>query len=465
MSSHALRSYAEAIDFWFGRVNFELASPRADDFKLDRIRTLLRLLGNPHERLRIVHVAGSKGKGSTSAMLASILRRAGYRTGLFTSPHLCHVEERIQVDGQAISAAELIRLLEEVRAVLAGSPQALTPTFFEIATALGFLHFVRRRVEIAIIEVGLGGRFDSTNVCRPLVALITSISFDHTQQLGNRLASIAMEKAGIVKPGRPAISGAAAPEARATIERIGRERNAPLQQIGVDFHYSYEPGQVDKLAPVAAQSCYRRPRVRITTRRGRWPVMELGLLGEHQAAKAAVAVASIVQLRAEGLQISDSAVATGLAGVCWPARMEVTGIRPLVVLDCAHNVASAEALVETLRDSFPAARRFLVFASSNDKDLDGIFGVLAPQFAHAFLTRYNNSRSVAPQQLGELLARRGQLPFTLCASAGEAYQAASTMAGPDDLICITGSVFLAGELCTTLQSEPGKLASDRASRR
>ncbi len=212
-----LLNYDAAIDYWFGRINYEQSVPQPGDLKLDRMRHLLDLLGNPHERLRIVHVAGSKGKGSTSAMLASILMHAGYRIGLFTSPHLCHVEERIQVDGISIPPDTLTALLADVRDAervlqqrhqLGDRPAC---TFFEVATALGFLYFLRRRVELAVVEVGLGGRFDSTNVCTPLVALITSISIDHTRQLGDKLASIAREKAGIIKPHRPTFSGATAP--------------------------------------------------------------------------------------------------------------------------------------------------------------------------------------------------------------------------------------------------------------
>src|SRR5262249_28274470 len=172
--------YEQALAWWYSFVNYEVRTPRPDDLKLDRMRELLRRLGDPQRRLRLLHVAGSKGKGSTAAMLAAVLRRAGYRTGLFTSPHLCRVEERLQVDGEPVAAPELTALLDEVRGTLAAGPR-LEPTFFEIATAAGFLHFVRRRVDAAVVEVGLGGRFDSTNVCRPAVALITSISFDHTQ--------------------------------------------------------------------------------------------------------------------------------------------------------------------------------------------------------------------------------------------------------------------------------------------
>ncbi len=432
---------AQIRDYWYSLTNFEQRTPTADDLKLDHMRRLMARLGDPHKRLRIVHVAGTKGKGSTAAMLASIFRRAGYRTGLFTSPHLCRVEERFQVDGHSISDDELTLLLNEVRAA---GEEGLT--FFEVATAVGFLHFVRRRCDAVVLEVGLGGRFDSTNVCNPAVALIASISFDHTKQLGNRLASIAFEKAGIVKPGRPVVSGATAPEARAVIERICAERGAPLRQLDANFHYESEPGQV-------TVDGIRRPRLRVVSRRA-WPVLEVNLLGAHQAANAAVAVVTVEQLRAQGWHLPDTAVAAGLAEVAWPARMEVVGRRPLVVLDCAHNVASALAVVETLHSSFPPGRRFLVFAGSSDKDLAGMFRVMAPHFAHAWLTRYtNNPRSVAPEQLVGLWRAAGDVPFTVCANPVEAWHAAREEARPDDLICVTGSVFLAGELRPTLLAE------------
>jgi dihydrofolate synthase / folylpolyglutamate synthase len=443
----ARSAYEGALAFWYGRVNYEQLTPEATDLKLDRIRTLLGLLGNPHERLRIVHVAGSKGKGSTSAMLATILRNAGYRIGLFTSPHLCHVEERIRVDGAPISRRELTVILEEIRARAATGPRSLAGlTFFEIATAAGFLHFVRRRVETAIVEVGLGGRFDSTNVCKPSVCLISSISIDHTRQLGNRLASIAFEKAGIVKSGRPTISGATASEPREVIERVCVERGSPLRQLDVDFQFSYKPGHVDNGGSESSPS-NAHSRVQITTHRRAWPEMELGLLGKHQAANAAVVVACVEELREQGWRIEDAAVASGLADVRWPARMEVVGRKPFIVLDCAHNVASAEALVETLLSSFPPTRRWLLFAGSSDKELVGMFQTLAPHFHHAFLTRYqNNPRSVAPEELGLLLSHAGTIPFTLCSSPAEALTLARERAGDNDLICITGSVFLAGEL-------------------
>lgn len=425
-----------ALRFWYDRVNYEQRAAQPGDLKLDRMRHLLARLGNPHQRLRILHVAGTKGKGSTSALLASILRQAGYRTGLFTSPHLVHVHERFQVDGHPLAESELTHLLSEIRAASLDVPDL---TFFEICTAVGFLHFVRRRVEVAVLEVGLGGRFDSTNVCTPEVALITSISIDHTKQLGSTLASIAFEKAGIVKPGRPTISGAVVPESRQVIEDICRERRAPLFELERDFSFAYRPGQVTTTATVPA-------RLAVTTRRRTWADLELNLLGRHQAANAALAIATVELLQARGWPIREEAVRRGLAQVCWPARLEVVRRSPLVVLDCAHNVASVETVVRTLEESFPPGRRVLVFASSSDKDVAGMARVLAPHFSAIVVTRYTtNTRAVAPEQLVATFAQVGA-NATATATPAEAWAVAAQLAGPDALVCVTGSVFLAGEV-------------------
>jgi dihydrofolate synthase/folylpolyglutamate synthase len=433
-------TYEEALAYWKGHINFEQRAPVAADFKLDRMRALLARLGEPHRRLRVLHVAGSKGKGSTAAMLASVLRQAGYRTGLFTSPHLCRPEERFQVDGQSILPGELAQLLGEIRDAVQRPRAAAPPTFFEVATAVGFLHFVRRRVDAAVLEVGLGGRLDSTNVCLPVLAVITSISYDHTAVLGDRLASIAREKAGIIKPGRPVVSGATAAEPRAVIEAVARQRRAPLCQLDVDFHFRHQPGRVSADETV-------RPRVQVTTRARTWPVLELNLHGAHQAANAAVMVACVEELRRQGWHLGDAAVARGLREVDWPARLEVVRRVPLTVLDCAHNIASAVALVETLEASFPPARRLLVFASSNDKDVAGMFRVLGSRFDQVFMTRYSDgSRAVAPEQLAELWRAASAAPVTVCPTATDALEAARAAAAADDLVCVTGSVFLAGEL-------------------
>jgi dihydrofolate synthase/folylpolyglutamate synthase len=436
-------TYEEALAYWYERINFERKAPKPDDLKLDRMHAVLRLLGDPHKRLRIVHVAGTKGKGSCSAMLASVLRASGYRVGLFTSPHLTDVRERIQVDGEPISREELAARMAEVKSAvhsmeIGGDPRKV-PTFFEIGTALGFLQFDCRRVDVAVVEVGLGGRFDSTNVCRPVVSLITNISFDHMATLGDRLALIAREKSGIIKTARPVVTTADAPEALAVIEAIAAQRKAPLAALGRDFRYEYTPGK----------STTKLPRVRVTCRTHRWPWMDLGLHGQHQAANAAGVALVVEVLRDEGMVISDEAVADGLAHVDWPARLEVMGTEPLVILDCAHNVASAQALIDTIQDSFETpGKKALILAVSTDKQVSEMLQVLGPRFDRFYLTRYsNNPRCMPPRQAAGLL--REIYPDSVISiheDAAEALCQARQQAGPKDLIAISGSVFLAGEL-------------------
>jgi dihydrofolate synthase / folylpolyglutamate synthase len=410
-------TYDEAIAFWYGRIHYAVRSAGPLDLKLERMRALLRRLGDPQDRVRLVHVTGTKGKGSTCAMIASVLRTAGYRVGLFTSPHLEHVEERIQVDGVPISHAELTARMEEVAPLVremeaeVGLP---SPTFFEIGTAIGFLHFVRRRCEVAVIEVGLGGRFDSTNVCRPLVSVITNVGSDHTAQLGNTLDAIAYQKAGIIKRGIPVVSGVVQEGPRTVVRKVAEEVGAPLWEV--------EDGAKE---------------------------FSLGLLGAHQRANATVAIMALERLRDTGMPIPDAAVARGLADVKWPARIERISERPTVILDTAHNVPSAEALVNTLRECFPVpGRKAVVFAVSSDKQFAEILRVFAGYFDHFHLTKYGiNPRCVPPEKLAATLKDipPGK-PFTMHPTSLEAWNAARGLAGEGDLVCVTGSVFLAGEL-------------------
>jgi dihydrofolate synthase/folylpolyglutamate synthase len=440
-------TYDEALAFWFGRVNYEQKSPQPGDLKLDRMRALLHRLGDPHERLRTVHVAGSKGKGSTCAMLASVLRHAGYRTGLFTSPHLVDVRERIEIDGAIISRDDLAALMAEIKpAVEALEAEGQPPTFFEVGTALGFLHFLRRECDIAVIEVGLGGRFDSTNVLTPLVSVITSISLDHTQMLGDRVEQIAFEKAGIIKPGVPVVSGVTDPAARAVIEQIAAERGAPLVQLGGNYHATFGEVPRSPLAALARPTKYRMFGVIVRTATQEWRIVPR-LLGRHQLTNAAVAAAVVEQLQNAGFAISPTAVYKGVAKVHWPARFEIFSTVPRVVLDCAHNVASAEALIDTLNQysEYLSGPRVLIFAASNDKDIPGMFRVLAPHFQRFYLTRYTSgSRSVPPERMAEWLPPETER--VLCPTPSDAWRAARADATPDTLVVIAGSVFLAGEL-------------------
>lgn len=444
-------TYEEAMQFWFGRINYEHKTPRPTDLNLDRIRELLDRLDRPQERFPIVHIAGSKGKGSTSAMLASILQAAGYRVGLFTSPHLVSVHERIRVDGVCITEPELARTMTEIAAAGQGGDLSQSLTFFEISTALGFLHFARRQVEVAVVEVGMGGRFDSTNVCTPAVSVITSISFDHTKQLGNTLALIAGEKAGIIKPGIPAVSGVRDPEPRDVIRNACIERSSPLREIDVDFRVRYTPSRLTNDQMTAAT-------IAVDTWRGSIPPMTLKLIGEHQAANAAVVVATVERLREQEMTIKDRAIADGLANVSWPARLECVGRSPLILLDCAHNIASADALLQSLDVSCPmkaGAKRILLFAGSRDKDLAGMLAVLAPRFDSILFTQFtSNPRAVPPGELIDLLPSEKREVAKVFDGSADALAFAQKLAGPDDLIVVTGSVFLAGELRPFLVKTP-----------
>jgi dihydrofolate synthase/folylpolyglutamate synthase len=439
-------TYDDALAFWYGRIDYERRQPQPGDLKLDRMRSLLGRLGDPHRRLRCVHVAGTKGKGSTCAILASILRAAGLKTGLFTSPHLSDVSERIQINGEPIAHAEIATHMTEVAAVVRemDADPSQRPTFFEVISALGFLHFARRGVDLAVLEVGLGGRFDSTNVCEPLVSVITNVSFDHMAILGPTLAEIAYQKAGIIKPGVPVVTAAEHPEVLAVIEQVADECRAPLCVVRRDFDWERRAGEP-----------FRTPPVHVRSSRRDWGWLPLGLFGRHQGANAAAAVETIEELRAAGLSITDAAVVAGLRDVVWPARMELLGRRPVVVLDCAHNVASARALVETAAESFPVTgRRHLVFAASSDKQISEIVEILAPAFDVFHLTRYrSNPRWADPQMVAAMLRDRGASPVHVHCSPEEAWSAARALAGPEDGIVVAGSVFLAGELRPTMVRE------------
>jgi dihydrofolate synthase/folylpolyglutamate synthase len=420
-------THEEALAFWYGRINYEVRAASPGDLKLERMRALLRLLGDPHDRVRAIHVTGTKGKGSTCAMLAQILRCAGYRVGLFTSPHLETVEERMQVNGVPISHAELASRMDEVapavRKLEAENASGTLPgiTFFEIGTALGFLHFCRRRCDISVIEVGLGGRFDSTNVCNPLVSVITNIGFDHTAQLGNTLEEIAFQKAGIIKRRVPVVSGVTQTGPREVIQKIATEMNAPLWECSRDF----DPHCLANAEPV-----------------------KLRLPGAHQRHNAEVAWTTLKALRETGMPVADAAILQGFATVHWPARIEFVSHNPTVVLDTAHNVPSVEALVNTLRDDAPVrGRKAVVFAVSSDKAYHEMLRILAGYFDHFHVTRYGNPRGVPPEKLATVLAEVS--PGKSCSSHStslEAWTAARAAAGKDDLVCVTGSVFLAGEL-------------------
>jgi dihydrofolate synthase / folylpolyglutamate synthase len=439
-------AYQASLDFLYSRLNYErVGMPRTpDELRLGRMRRLLRLLDDPHEALRIVHVAGTKGKGSSAALIAGALTASGYKTGLFCSPHLHRLEERFAIDGQTPSPDELVALTDAVRPAVA-TLDAETPayrrgpTFFEITTAMGLLHFAQRRTGAVVLEVGMGGRLDSTNAVRPELAVITTISFDHTRQLGNTLGAIATEKAGILKRGRPAVSGVRGDEPRGAIEQIARARDVLLHQVDADFEYDYIPPEPPLSRPSAGA-------VAVRTWRTDWGVQPLPLLGAHQALNAAVALASLDALADRGWAIEPAAVSRGWSHLTWPARVEVLGEQPWLVIDGAHNVASAEALADTLSTCFPHSRRTLVFGTTKEKDLLGQLRALLPLFDQVIATRYvENPRAVEPEMIVRAVEYLEGPPAWLTSEPAEALAAAKRFTEPDGLICVTGSLFLAAE--------------------
>ena len=442
-----------ALDWLMGRINFERTAAipyNQRQLKLDRMRQLLTRLGQPDAGMKIIHVAGTKGKGSTSAMIGAMLTAAGFRTGLFSSPHLDRIEERFAIDGRACTGGEFVALVDQLRPVVRvmdeeaaadGDPTG-GPTYFEVTTAMALLHFVERRVDAAILEVGLGGRLDSTNVCLPAASVITSISFDHMKQLGNTLASIACEKAGIIKPGVPVVCGVIEPEPQRVIAEAAREHGCRLIQLGVDFDFQYHPpgedcGSID-FSSTSAGDELRLVGVRLAMR------------GPHQAANAAVALAAIAELRHQGWCVSSDAMRVGLSQAALPGRVEILAGEPTIVLDTAHNPASARALVETLAELPRPGRRTLVLSVSRDKDVRAIARELAPHFDRFIVTQYReNPRAVAAEKLAEIvrqLLTGNGAEVTVRRTPHEAWSYVCQTATPTERVCITGSFYLTAEM-------------------
>jgi dihydrofolate synthase/folylpolyglutamate synthase len=447
----AMPAYRDALDYLYGRVNYERVTAvpyREANFRLDRMRELLARLGSPHVGQKIVHVAGTKGKGSTATLIAAMLTNSGKRTALYTSPHLHHVEERFVVAGQPCTNEEVTELVAIVRPVVEQLDSEETaaggtgPTYFEITTAMAFLHFARKNVDATVLEVGLGGRLDSTNVCQPLVSVITSISFDHMEQLGNTLAEIAREKAGIIKPSVPVISGVTSAEPRDVIRAVAAERGCSLAELERDFTATYRPprdlGDETRAGRIDFRHFLAKYELRST---------ELGLVGRHQAANAAVALATIVELRKLGWHISDEAVRAALANTRCPARVELISRRPTVIVDAAHNVAAVDALLATLEECFSAPRRVLIFATTQGKEYREMLARLVPKFDEVILTRYrNNPRGVLTTELVAAIDTRYADRARVCATPEDAWADVRKNVSQDSLVCVTGSFFIAAEV-------------------
>ncbi len=432
-----ITTYEQAIEFLYGRINYEraqLGSYTTDDFKLDRMRHLLARLGNPQNTIPAIHIAGTKGKGTTALMSASILQAAGVRVGLFTSPHISAFEERIKVNGQMPSPAEIVELVQDLALEtrrMDQLPGQMAPTFFELTMAMGWLWFRRQNAELAVLEVGLGGRLDATNICRPLACGITSISRDHTGLLGSRLEQIATEKAGIIKPGVPVMSGVEPVVAQRVIEEICQTRKAELWSL--DREIEMELSSINRFS--------------VRTPLNQYHQLQVPLTGSHQLRNAALAVGLMQPLIQAGWNMPKEAVTKGLANARCPLRIELIQTQPQVVLDVAHNWASVSALISTLNREFSANRRLLIFAASRDKDAAGMLRQLLPQFETVILTRFTgNPRGILVEKLAQLAASISPRSVHVVSTPSQAWQLAQRLADQDDLICGTGSFFIAAEL-------------------
>jgi len=417
--------YRDTLSYIYTYTNYErkgLPKYTMTNYDLARIETLLARLGNPHREFKSLLIAGTKGKGSTAAFSEAMLRAAGYRTGLYVSPHLHTFRERIQISGELISEAEVVRLTQELRPDLEAIPGL---TAFEVITAIAFYAFAEADIQVAVLEVGLGGRLDATNVSDPMVAVITSISYDHTQLLGDTLALIAREKAGIIRPGALVISAPQVPEAMTMIEEICQGRRAELVVVGEE-EYRWQPGR----ATLRGQSFELHDE-------RYW----IPLLGRHQIANAVTAWAALDGLETRaGLSVPPAARQEGLRSTHWPGRLEILGDTPFVVVDSAHNGDSASKLRSALEDFFPGHHVILIFGASADHPFNDALHELLPAADQGYVTRSRHPRAAAPEILSQTVAAL-DYDSDIVASVPQALDVALEKAAPNDLICITGSIF------------------------
>jgi dihydrofolate synthase/folylpolyglutamate synthase len=411
-------TYADAIRFlydlrWFG-TKLGLSNP----FKL------ATLAGNPQNELRFIHVAGTNGKGSTCAMLESIYRAAGLRAGLFTSPHLVSFGERLQVNRESITESEVVRLVGELKPLLNQFPAEEHPTFFEVITVMALRYFCEKKCDLVIWETGLGGRLDATNIVTPLASVITNVDYDHQQWLGEKLAAIASEKAGIIKPGVPVVTAAEKPEALEVIAATARERGAPLLTVS----------EADLGSPPLDR-------------------LELPLAGRHQKLNAALAVAVVHALESI-IPVSSQVIIDGLSSVKWPGRLQVIARgSQKILLDGAHNVPGAKSLKQAVEECFPGIRPALVLGILSDKDWLGMCQTLAPLGRRIVLVPVASERTASPAELEEA-CRKGSpgSELTVCQSLAEAFQVLSQ----ESFVLVTGSLYLVGEALEILGDSPAR---------
>jgi dihydrofolate synthase/folylpolyglutamate synthase len=430
-------NYSQAEEYLNSFVNYEQIpgiTYASSEYSLRHVEELLNRMGNPQFTARTIHIAGTKGKGSVAAMIAQVLSGSGYKTGLYTSPHLHTLRERISVDGSLISEAEFATAMAEVKPFIESMKHDSTfrqLTYFEALTALTFADFRKKQVDFQVLEVGLGGRLDATNVSRPVVCIITPISLDHTQILGNSLKEIAREKAGIIKPGCWVVLSPQPEEAASVITDICGEKKAKVVQVGKDITWHKTGGDLhhQSLAIEGRTSKYQ---------------VSIPLLGDYQLENTAAAVGALEILASAGFAISAADIAQGLGRVKWPGRFHILQQNPTVLVDGAHNVASMKVLVGNIKSYFSYKRIFLVFGTSCDKDIAGIINELVTLSPQVIVTQTLHSRAAPLSTLAAEFSKRDIEPETR-ETISEAISRALSLADRTDIICVTGSLFVVAE--------------------
>lgn len=412
-----MTDYSNALAYLYGLERFGIV------FGVENIQWILSTIGNPHERLRTIHIGGTNGKGSVAAMLSHIMKGAGYRVGKYTSPHLVSFTERITINETAITEGEVAELVESIRHRLERANPGERFTFFDFTTALALEYFRRSHVDIALIEVGLGGRLDSTNVVNPLVSIITNVAMDHMDYLGDDILRIAREKSGIIKKGVPVITGALDLPKR-IIEETAHIQGSPVYSMGRDFSFTKAGTQ---------RMSYTGLKLALSD-------IFVNLPGDHQLGNAALALCAMEILSSFGLKVDKGELRDGLTQVTWPGRLEVVSERPAVIIDGAHNRAGVEALTAFLRSLPKKGKRLLIFGVMKDKEYEGMLKELLPYFDEVILTMPANERALSPEIMKNIVPTA-----VIIHDSTKAVKEAQRIATPNDTIVITGSLYLVGE--------------------
>ena len=436
------QAYQAALDYLYHFIDYSRTHQQnlsPENFNLDRMHIFVETLSNPHQAYPTIHIAGTKGKGSVAVFCSTALQAGGYKVGLYTSPHLHDFTERIQINGQPISKDAFATLVEEIKPFVEDIPGL---TSYELQTALAFWYFARQGVDIAVIEVGLGGRLDSTNIITPLVSVITSISLDHTFILGDTIAEIAAEKGGIIKSGVPVVSAPQKAVAQEVLTNIAKEHNSPFTQIGDDIRFRAGNHSLEGQGFTLWRDSKEKDSIEF----------RIGLLGAHQIENAVTAYAALDIIRQKGIKLSDADIQQSFAKTTWPGRFEVFGGQPPIIFDVAHNRYSAQVLWETVETYFPGKPVTLLFGALSDKDIPGMFKELLPHVETMIAVQPDHPRATPLEKLKELAS-----PFSceveLAPEMSAVLDQARELAGEDGVILVTGSLTTVGELRANFRLE------------